>query len=45
MSFLNDLREKSWLYSSSDADIEHMEEGNYTPGKTALKFFLIVVSM
>ena len=45
MSFLNDLGEKSWLYSSSDAEFEHIEEDNHTPGKTALKFFLVVVSM
>lgn len=45
MKIFNTLAEKPWLESSTGVGFEHLEEENYTPGKTALKFFLAVVSV
>ncbi|WOH38406.1 cytochrome c oxidase subunit 3 [Thalassotalea fonticola] len=44
MGLFNTLAEKPWQESSSGVGFAHLEE-NYTPGKTALKFFLAVVSV
>ncbi|WNC70498.1 cytochrome c oxidase subunit 3 [Thalassotalea psychrophila] len=45
MKVFNTLSEKPWIGSSTGTGFEHIVEDNYTPGKTALKFFLTVVSM
>ncbi|WNC66787.1 cytochrome c oxidase subunit 3 [Thalassotalea nanhaiensis] len=44
MAIFNTLGEKPWLESTSGVGFEQTEE-DYRPGKTALKFFLAVVSV